>query len=310
MTVTGTTTGLATREWPLWSTLARLVVTDGAVLASAQAVVDDYLRCVDDAANRFRADSEISRLRAGATELGPVLRDLLEQAMWAADLTDGDVDPTVGGSLERLGYDRDIQLVLDEGAPVRAVVHVRPRWGSVVLRGSRMWCPAGVRLDLGATAKAVAADRAAALVVERTGSGVLVSLGGDIATAGPAPEGGWQVRVQDAKDDPPTQVALPEGAAIATSSTVSRTWQCGGRRLHHILDPRTGEPAATFWRSVTVAAPTCLQANAVSTACIVRGARAVGWVERLGLPARFLRYDGQVLATESWPADEPAGAPW
>lgn len=217
--------------------------------------------------------------------------------------------PTVGGSLERLGYDRDLELVLDEGAPVRAVVRVLPRWGSVILRGSRMWCPAGVRLDLGATAKAVAADRAAALVAESTGSGVLVGLGGDIATAGPAPEGGWQVRVQDAPDDPPTQVALPEGAAIATSSTVSRTWRHGGRRLHHILDPRTGEPAPTFWRSVTVAAPNCLQANAVSTACIVRGDRAVDWVERLRLPARFLRYDGHVLTTGTWPSDEPAEAP-
>lgn len=305
----GTTTGLTTREWPLWSTLARLVVTDEAALDSAQAVVDDYLRRVDDAANRFRADSEISRLHAGGTVLGPMLRDLLEQALWAAELTDGDVDPTVGASLERLGYDRDLELVLDEGAPVRAVVHVLPRWGSVVLRGSLMWCPQGVRLDLGATAKAVAADRAAALVVEHTGSGVLVSLGGDIATAGPAPEGGWQVRVQGAPDDPPAQVALPAGAAIATSSTESRTWRQGGRRLHHILDPRTEEPAPTFWRSVTVAASTCLQANAVSTACIVRGARAVGWVERLGLPARFLRYDGQVLSTESWPTDKPAGAP-
>jgi len=307
--MTGTTTGPATREWPLWSTFARLVVTDEAAMTSALAVVEEYLRRVDDAANRFCPDSEISRLHAGGTELGPVLRDLLEQALWAAEFTDGDVDPTVGGSLERLGYDRDIELVLDEGAPVRAVVHVLPRWGSVILRGSRMWCPAGVRLDLGATAKAVAADQAAALVAESTGSGVLVGLGGDIATAGPAPEGGWQVRVQDAPDDPPTQVALPEGAAIATSSTVSRTWRHGGRRLHHILDPRTGEPAPTFWRSVTVAAPTCLQANAVSTACIVRGDRAVDWVERLRLPARFLRYDGHVLTTGTWPSDEPAEAP-
>lgn len=307
MTVVSTVTGLAAREWPLWSTMARLVVTDEAAMAPALAAVEGYLRQVDDAANRFRADSEISGLRSGGTELSPVLRDLMEQALWAAELTDGDVDPTVGGSMESLGYDRDLELVLDDGAPVRAVVHVRPRWGSVVLRGSRLWCPVGVRLDLGATAKAVAADRAAALVLASTGSGVLVSLGGDIATAGPAPEGGWQVRVQDRPDDPPAQVALPGGAAVATSSTVSRTWRRGGRRMHHILDPRTGEPASPVWRSVTVAASTCLQANAVSTACIVRGERAVGWVERLGLPARFLRYDGQVLTTGAWPTDDPGG---
>ncbi|HET7356047.1 MAG TPA: FAD:protein FMN transferase [Nocardioidaceae bacterium] len=306
--MTGTATGLAVREWTLWSTLARLVVTDEATLAPALTTVDEYLRQVDDAANRFRADSEISRLRPGEAELSPVLRDLLEQALWAAELTGGDVDPTVGGPLERLGYDRDLELVLDDGTPARAVIHVLPRWGSVVLHGSRVWLPAGVRLDLGATAKAAAADRAAALVHESTGSGVLVSLGGDIGTAGPAPEGGWQVRVQDAPDDPPAQVALPAETGIATSSTVSRTWRHGGRRLHHILDPRTGQPAPTFWRSVTVAASTCLQANAVSTACIVRGACAVDWVQRLGLPARFLTYDGRVLTTDSWPTGDPLGS--
>lgn len=302
--MTATILGLGAQEWPLWSTTARLVVTDADALPRARAAVDGYLRQVDDAANRFRPDSEISTLPSGEVELSPVLRDLLEQALWAAELTDGDVDPTVGAALERLGYDRDLELVLDDGAPVRAVVRVLPRWGSVALRGSRMWCPAGVRLDLGATAKAVAADRAAALVSDTVGTGVLVSLGGDIASAGPSPEGGWQVRVQDRPEDPPAQVALPAGAAIATSSTVSRTWRRGGRQLHHIVDPRTGQPAQPFWRSVTVAAATCVQANAISTASIVRGARALSWVERLGLPARFVRNDGQVLATTAWPTEE------
>ena len=74
-------------------------------------------------------------------------------------------------------------------------------------------------LDLGATAKAIAADRCAARVTETTGSGVLVNLGGDIATAGPAPEGGWQVLVSDGDDEPAVAVALPSGAALATSST-------------------------------------------------------------------------------------------
>jgi thiamine biosynthesis lipoprotein len=302
--MTATTLGPDAQEWPLWSTTARLVVTDADALPRARAAVEGYLRLVDDAANRFRPDSEISSLPPGEVELSPVLRDLLEQALWAAELTDGDVDPTVGAALERLGYDRDLELVLVDGAPVRAVVRARPRWGSVALQGARLWVPAGVRLDLGATAKAVAADRAAALVSDTVGTGALVSLGGDIASAGPAPEGGWQVRVQDRPEDPAAQVALPAGAAIATSSTVSRTWWRGGRRLHHIVDPRTAQPAQPFWRSVTVAASTCVHANAVSTACIVRGARALGWVERLGLPARFLRYDGQVLATGAWPAEE------
>jgi thiamine biosynthesis lipoprotein len=290
-------------EWELWSTRARLVVTDPGVLASARELVDSYLARVDDAANRFRSDSEICRLagRSGEVTLSPTMAHLVDRALVAADLTDGDVDPTVGGALRRLGYDRDLQLVTDGAGPLRAVIRPAPGYRSLRLTGARLRLPAGVELDLGATAKAVAADRAAALVHGALGTGVLVSLGGDIATAGPAPTTGWQVHVQDRDEDPWTQVELPAGSAIATSSTVSRRWVRDGRVMHHIVDPRTGRPARPFWRSVTVAAGTCLLANAVTTASLVRGDKAVDWVRDLGLPARFLRHDGVLVHTEGWP---------
>lgn len=295
-------------EWELWSTRARLVVTDPGVLPAARELVDSYLARVDDAANRFRDDSEIRRLgqRSGVVTLSPTLTDLLEQALAAAELTDGDVDPTVGTAMRRIGYDRDLQLVIGDAGPVRAVVEAVPGYRSLRLAGARLRLPPGVELDLGATAKAVAADRAAALVHGALGTGVLVSLGGDIATAGPAPATGWQIRVQDRAEDPWTQVALPAGSAIATSSTVSRQWVRGGRTMHHVVDPRTGRPAPPFWRSVTVAADTCVRANAVTTAAVVRGARAVDWVRDLGLPARFLRHDGVLVLTDGWPREEAA----
>jgi thiamine biosynthesis lipoprotein len=166
--------------------------------------------------------------------------------------------------------------------------------------------PPGLELDLGATAKAVAADRAVDLVHARLRTGVLVSLGGDIATAGPAPGSGWQVRVQDRAEDPSTQVALVPGTAIATSSTVSRQWQRGGRTVHHVVDPYTGASADPYWRSVTVAASSCVRANAVTTAALVRGPKAVAWVRDLGLPARFVRHDGRILLTEGWPGEDAA----
>jgi thiamine biosynthesis lipoprotein len=231
---------------------------------------------------------------------------LLEEALVAARLTDGDVDPTVGGAVRRLGYDRDLRLVTDDGGPVRAVITPVPGYRSLRLDGSRLHKGAGVELDLGATAKAAAADRAAALVHGALGTGVLVSLGGDIATAGAAPGSGWQVHVQDRDEDPWTQVELPAGSAIATSSTVSRQWRRGGRTLHHVVDPRTGQPARPVWRSVTVAAGTCLHANAVTTAALVRGEKAVDWVRGLGLPARFLRADGVLVHTDGWPTGEAA----
>jgi len=298
----------ASVEWELWSTRARLVVTNPAVLPTARELVDSYLAKVDDAANRFREDSEISRLteRSGWVTLSPTMAHLLEEALVAARLTDGDVDPTVGGAVRRLGYDRDLRLVTDDGGPVRAVITPVPGYRSLRLDGSRLHKGAGVELDLGATAKAAAADRAAALVHGALGTGVLVSLGGDIATAGAAPGSGWQVHVQDRDEDPWTQVDLPAGSAIATSSTVSRQWRRGGRTLHHVVDPRTGQPARPVWRSVTVAAGTCLHANAVTTAALVRGEKAFDWVRGLGLPARFLRADGVLVHTDGWPTGEAA----
>ncbi|MDX6300316.1 MAG: FAD:protein transferase [Nocardioidaceae bacterium] len=301
----------AVTDWELWSTRARLVVTDPGQLAPAFTLVESYLALVDDAANRFREDSEIRRLgaRSGWVTLSPTLTDLVAEALTAAELTDGDVDPTVGAAVRRLGYDRDLELVQDETGPLRAVVRPVPGHRRLRLDGRRLRVPHGIELDLGASAKAVAADRAAALVHATLGTGVLVSLGGDIATAGPAPGAGWQIHVQDRDEDPATQVCLPAGAAIATSSTVSRRWRRGGRTLHHIVDPRTGQPASDLWRSVTVAADTCCRANAVTTAALVRGERAVDWVRALGLPARLLRRDGAVVLVGGWPGASQEGAP-
>jgi thiamine biosynthesis lipoprotein len=169
--------------------------------------------------------------------------------------------------------------------------------------------PAGVRLDLGATAKAWAADRSAARIAARTGGGVLVSLGGDIAVAGPAPSTGWRVRVQDvtgAPEDPPAgpyaQIAIRDGG-LATSSTTARRWRRGGDVLHHILDPRTGLPAEPVWRTVSVAAGSCADANAASTAAVIRGRRALGWLAHLGLPARLVDATGVVFTVAGWPAE-------
>jgi thiamine biosynthesis lipoprotein len=105
---------------------------------------------------------------------------------------------------------------------------------------------------------------------------------------------------RDASADGPT-VAIAEGG-LATSSTALRRWRAGGRELHHIVDPATGVPAAEHWRTVSVAASSCLDANAAATAAIVKGAAAVAWLERLGLPSRLVRADGAIATTCGWPA--------
>lgn len=299
----------ASAEWPLWSTTARLVVTDLDALDLARGIAGRILDDVERAASRFRPDSELLNLNwdaHGAVRLSPTLAMLVERALEAARLTDGAVDPTVGAALETLGYDRDIQLIMRDEVPVRAVVGTESGWRRIHLDGQVLRMPSDLRLDLGATAKAVAADRCAEVIAGDLAVGVLVSLGGDIATAGVAPQAGWQVLVQDRPDDPATQVTLPTGIGMATSSTRSRVWRRGGELVHHIVDPATGRSAASQWRSVTVAAGSCFDANVATTATIALGDGGLEWLRRTGLPARLVDRGGNVLAISGWPEGEAA----
>ncbi|HEY3754097.1 MAG TPA: FAD:protein FMN transferase [Pseudonocardiaceae bacterium] len=296
--------GEDTRQWPIWSTTARIVVTDPAALPAARRVVDSVLAAVDAACNRFHAYSELRRLdltQGRPTQVSPLLAELIDTALGAAALTDGDVDPTIGIAMESLGYDRDLALVPADGGALPVMVRRAPGWHQVRLHGQEVTVPVGVRLDLGAVGKAFAADLCAALVASSCGTGVLVSLGGDIATAGEGPAGGWRVLVADGPGQPATTVRLAAGMAMATSSTISRRWRRGGRLLHHILDPRTCLPVDPVWRTVSVVAPSCVDANTESTAALVRGLTAPG---RLILPARFVAANGSVRTVGGWPRED------
>ena len=309
----------ARASFPALGTEAVVVVTDGAALDDACAAVRAELAEIDLACSRFRADSELTSVNAAAGHWAPAsppLLDAISAALRAARLTGGDVTPTVGEAMVLLGYDRDFTAVpaVDGGTPVARAGAV-PGWRAVRLdrRRGRVRVPAGVQLDLGATAKALAADRAAARAAAAAGPGrgVLVGLGGDIASAGPAPEAGWRVRVADwhgAGPQAPGQTVRVDGGAVATSSTTVRHWARGGERLHHIVDPATGRPAPVVWRTVSVAAATCLDANVAATAAIIRGAAAPAWLAGLGLSARLVRPDGRVTSVAGWPAGNERGA--
>ncbi len=230
---------------------------------------------------------------------------MLREALDAAAATGGAVDPTVGAAMVGIGYDRDIGEVLVDDGPVRVVVRRVPGWRSLRLEGNRLFRPPGVCLDLGATAKAVAADWVAAAVAERCDTGVLVSLGGDIATAGTPPPGGWQVAVRDVESDPEARISLSAGA-VATSSTVRRAWTRSGVRYNHLVDPSTSLSVGSTWRSVSVVADTCAHANAVSTAALVKGPQAPGFVRATGRPTRFVGADRRVLLLNGWPEERSA----
>ncbi|CAN5744101.1 FAD:protein FMN transferase [soil metagenome] len=296
----------AETHWRRWTMDMQIVVTDPDRIDLARQCVDAELDAVEAAASRFLPDSELNALstsRGQPTEVSALLAELLTAALWAARQTEGDVDPTIGAALIALGYDRDI-TALDSCAPLVTSVTVPAHWSMICLEGRTVTVPAGVVLDLGASAKAVAADRCAARAHRATGSGVLINLGGDIATAGAAPEGGWPVLVHDGPDEPVTSVTLSAGSAMATSSTVHRRWERDRNAAHHILDPRTGRSADPVWRTVSVAADSCLAANTISTAAIVRGWRALDWIGRQNIPARLVDSERKVRTTGGWPNDE------
>lgn len=301
-------------DWNAIGTAIRLVVTDVRQLDAARAMLADDLAALDAACSRFREDSELVRLEATAgqpTAVSPLLAGAIRAALRGAQLTDGDVDPTVGQAMETIGYDRDFASVPTRSGPLRVTVSHVPSWRAIELDGaaSLMTVPVGVRLDLGATAKAWAADESADKIAGAFNCGVLVSLGGDIAVAGEVPPDGWAIRVQDVTGDPHTAAPGSSGViairtgGLATSSTTARRWQRGGDLLHHILDPRTGRPAESAWRTVSVAAGSALDANIASTAAIIRGRRATGWLAQLGLPARLVALDGSVTTVAGWPEE-------
>lgn len=299
-------------SWTAWGLDVSLVLTGPDLLADAEHLVREVIASVDDACSRFRPDSELMLLQpvlSHGVMVSPLLAHLVRCAIDSARISGGDVDPTLGKDLELLGYDRDISQVrlgTTDPYPGAAPQPRRPGWEQIILTGQLLTVPKNLHLDLGATAKAVASDWAAARVFDALGCGVLVSLGGDIATAGAAPDGGWQVMVQDLPGDPEQQVTLEAGQAMATSSTQKRRWTLNGVEMHHILDPRFGLPVEPVWRSLTVAAASCLLANTYSTAGIVRGFAAVRWLENLGVAGRCVDQQYRVVTTGAWPTENLA----
>lgn len=300
-------------------TFATLLVADPGALPAARDLLAEELAAIDAACSRFRPDSELRRVCAAGGRPVPVSRlfaEALSVALAAARLTGGDVDPTCGQALVCLGYDRDFASARQDTGSLRRPPAPGGGWRGVLVDADHreVTVPDGVLLDLGATAKALAADRAAARIAAVTGRGVLVNLGGDISVAGQSPADGWVVGIaDDASFDTtpvtvePQQVVTITGGGLATSSVLGRTWRRGGARLHHIIDPRTGMPVRSCWRTVTVAAATCVDANVASTAAILRGERAVSWLEGLGLPARLVRHDGSTVRVSGWPGPGGGG---
>jgi FAD:protein FMN transferase len=262
---------MKTISFPAIGTTAQLTLVDDRNAAEAEALMRRRLHDIDRAASRFRPDSELALVEAmgGPRRVSALLSGAVHTALAAARDTDGAVDPTTR-----------------PGNP--------GRWKAVELDPHRriLDVPVGVEIDVGATGKALMADRIARDALRATGSAVLVNLGGDIAVAG---HWEWDVGVaDDHRADEAEQVVRIHSGGVATSSTVVRPG--------HILDPATGEPVHSPWRTVTVAARSCVAANTASTAAIVLGERAPQWLAERALPARLVAHDGGVVCVGGWPS--------
>ncbi|MGH3155419.1 MAG: FAD:protein FMN transferase, partial [Streptosporangiaceae bacterium] len=316
--------------WTALGAPVQFVVTSAAALESGRAILATELTAMD-ATCSSRPGSELTELPAlaraeGAGHPVPVsslLADAIAAALRTAQLTGGDVAPTVREGLENGDGAWDGAGAGTGGWPDPGPGgFLRPVAGWEQIRldraARRLWLPPGLRLDLSATVTAWAVDRCAGRLAAELGCGVLVGLGGNIAVAGVSPPGGWRIRIQDAHrtdtgsatgsasasgtdEGPATVVAVHDGG-LATSGTAARRLHQGGDPLHYILDPRTGTPAAPFWRTVSVAAACCAFASAASTAAMIRGRHARQWLSSLGLPARMVALDGQVHTVAGWPA--------
>jgi thiamine biosynthesis lipoprotein len=290
-------------------TTATVLVQNPLGADEAEWLLSDELRRIDEACSRFRADAELQRVHAAAGQpiaVSPLLFEALETACAVARRTRGAVDPTVGNAIAALGYDRDIDEVLARApqpsrvlGPVAGYAHVQLCRESLTVR-----IPRGVRLDLGSSAKALVADRAAARIARELRDGVLVSVGGDVAVAGRAPLGGWAVGIAPESSTPADRVdqvvAIAHGG-LASSATSVRCWRADDREVHHIVDPASGDCVEPYWRLVSAVGASCVDANALTTAAMVWGADALDHLKPFGQAMRLVRHDGQVVVLNGWP---------
>lgn len=303
---------IASDSFPALGTTAGLFVTAVPGLERARRILEEELTAIDEACSRFRPDSELALLNRGhgcPTRASEVFLEAIEVALHAARATNGAVDPTVGGALGAIGYDCDFAAISEKQPKHRPVPATRVgRWREIRVdrRARTVQVPSGVELDLGATAKALAADRAARRAQDAIGGGVLVNLGGDLSIAGPGPPGGWLIQVSDdhavASSTDGQTVRVAEGG-LATSSTTVRRWATTDGPRHHIVDPASGDSVAEVWRTVSVAAGSCVHANVATTAAIIRGETAPDWLHGLGLPSRLVARDGRVIRIGGWPEE-------
>jgi len=265
----------------------RAMGSDAHVVVNGDPALVDWARLrvtqLEDRWSRFLAHSEISRLNASAGAWVSVSDDtllLVERAVEAWRLTGGRFDPTVLGDVVRAGYDASYdelpahrtsdELRRSTAAGVRAIFL---GCDDIESSGRRLRLPPGVGFDPGGVGKGLAADLVVAELLARGADGACVNLGGDVRVAGsgPNPDGGWTIAIEHPWNDEPLALLGLADGAVATSTTLRRTWTVGGEERHHVIDPNTGRPSETDLTAASVVAGSAWLAEVLAKAVLLRG---------------------------------------
>ena len=250
---------------------------------------------------RFSEESELSKLNRSAGECfqaSPDLFSVIALARRFFHLTRGLFDPSILPELKRVGYDRSMDLLRTQGpAPLfdSLLADERPSFSEMDLDESdhSILLPPGMELDLGGIAKGWIAEQAASLL-SRFATACVVDAGGDMFMVG-YPDGldQWPVELEDPLQPERVLTSLKvDPGAVATSTITKRTWKQAGIQRHHIIDPRTREPAVSDWISVTVYAQHAYEAEVFAKALLIAGPQEAQEIaHNSGLELSYLAVD-------------------
>lgn len=278
-----------------------VIKTRGAVEHEVRGAVDAAIaevKRIEARYSRYRADSIVSRVNAAAgggtaVEVDAETADLLDFAASMHLHSDGLFDITTG-VLRQVWDFRAARL--PDTAQLQQVL-ARLGWQKVEWRRPFISLPiAGMELDFGGFGKEYAADRAGTLLAEH-GVSALVNLGGDLRIAAPhvgAGAAAWSLGIAHPRK-PGEVIAGIEmtGGGLATSGDYERFFEVDGRRYCHILDPHTGWPVQ-HWQSISVCAPSCLAAGALSTVAMLKGPEAHEFLRSQGVGFLSIDARGQI----------------
>jgi thiamine biosynthesis lipoprotein len=262
---------------------------------------------VEASLSRFRPDSELCALNRAAGSpfrASPLLLRAVSLAVDAAKATDGIFDPSVLPALEAAGYDRSFEQLTRGAVSVLAPPPVRDyRAIRLDFSTSTIALDVGQRIDLGGIGKGMAVDLALGATANLPDR--CINAGGDVAVRGAASAGeGWTIELEDSGDLPggeaPLSITIAD-SGVATSTITRRSWKRGASQYHHLIDPRTGLPSTSPFRTVTAVARSCVEADVAAKTALLLGEDGLAFLDSQGMHGFAVRRDGSAAATSHWP---------